>query len=60
MLPILAQLDNENSSAKLIANRQYRQDVLFKYVGLLAGLEPIVDVRVLHLEAIVVLYKLES
>ena len=59
VLPLFAQLDYEDPSAKLIAIGQYVQYVLLKNVLLLARLQVIVHVGVLDFEAVVVFYELE-
>ena len=59
VLPLFAQIEYDDPSAKLIAIGQYVQYVLLKNVLLLARLQVIVHVGVLDFEAVVVFYELE-
>lgn len=60
VLPLLAELDDEDPTAVLIAIRQHREDVVLEDIALFARLQIVVHVGVLHLEAVVVLHELEG
>ena len=60
MLPLLAELDDQDPPAELVAIRQHRENVVFEDVALSARLKPVVHVVVLHLEAVVVLHELQG
>ena len=59
VLPLFAQLDYEDPSAKLIAIGQYGQYVLLEDIFLFTGLQAIINIGMLDFEAVVVFYELE-